>query len=85
MKVSSHPAQVVTPNKDKERGSRFQTFKTKAIKPTRNYSLLKFLMKIKQHFIDSVVFYFLFILHFFVSLEFMNSLFNFHNYALIEM
>ena len=29
MSVSSHPAQVVTPNKDKERGSRFQIRKKK--------------------------------------------------------
>lgn len=49
MNVSSHPAQVVTPNKAKEGGSHFQILEN-----TQNhYSLLKFLVKTKQHFIDA--------------------------------
>ena len=60
MNVSSHPAQVVTPNKDKEGGSRFQILENPH--PQNNYSLLKFPVKTKQHFIDS--FFFSFYLYF---------------------
>jgi len=48
MKVSFHPAQVGTPNKDKEGGSRFQILEN----PKKIYSLLKFPVKTKQDFVS---------------------------------
>ena len=64
MNVSSHPAQVVIPNKDKERCSPFQILENLQ----NNYSLLKFGVKTKQHFIDSFFFAFYF--------DFRNSFFS---------
>jgi len=46
MRVSSHPAQVVTPNKDKERSSRFQI-----LEPPQKKGLL-FTQVPKKDFID---------------------------------
>lgn len=67
MRVSSHPAQVVTPNKDKERGSRFQILESPPKKKV--YSLLKFprnISLIHSSFIDPS----------FIDFDFLNSLFN---------
>jgi len=58
MKVSSHPAPVVTPNKDKERGSYFKIRKNSIKTPQRAYSLLKLPKKIKHQFIDSFFFFY---------------------------
>ena len=55
MKVSFHPAQVGTPNKDKEESSHFQILEN----PQKIYSLLKFPVKTKQ---DFIFFFLLFII-----------------------
>jgi hypothetical protein len=55
MKVSSHPAQVVISNKDKERGRTFQLYFIKSSEnPKRIYALLKFSVQTNHHFIDSI-------------------------------